>query len=72
MTSEEMAQLPPAVPFRKAAAILGLHPETFRRHRALGYYRDLEFVKPGPRARCRIVTDSVLRCLDRMTTTDPE
>jgi len=51
---------PELITFKQAAALLHIHYETLRRQRAMGYLGEIKVFKSGPKARERVIKQSVL------------
>lgn len=44
---------------RAAAKMLGVHYETYRRRKILGYYRDIKEYRPGKRCKAKVIKETV-------------
>ena len=51
------------ITWKETARLMGQHYETLRRRRALGYYRELRVFKAGPRAKEKVLKESVYECI---------
>lgn len=65
MTEEVIPNQEELVTMKKAAALLGIHPQTLRRLRAEGQLRDLRFMKHGPHSRAKVFLNSVLEAREK-------